>query len=383
MPCVQAESRREREVYIQQNRQDVNEFEGIIDPVESLKIIHRPRDHDPLVNWLPHPTSTDHLYLGLSEEQQLRLANYAESLVADKRNEEAESIVLCLAAFTDVSLEKCLRAFVSHGLFWPSLPFHRASPDLRDQLIARVEWDVRNRNHILTALAWIGDDAVVDLFTRWRKRPPTWSGSLYIPPENYSREAGWELNETGQRRDLYFQRCFGLIGEPSVSSATFSAITDSQGLCPWCGKELTNLFDFTPAAFGMKSIFAPNDRMQVTTCEACTAFGTVFGDYDETGSGRWSPMNSRPEYLPDDSSTWDKLPRDPLSVADARPALFAADQFLPTTFSQIGGHPTWVQDAAYPRCPKCSKTMMFLAQVDHDDIEDCAEGIYTAAHQDL
>jgi hypothetical protein len=41
-----------------------------------------------------------------------------------------------------------------------------------------------------------------------------------------------------------------------------------------------------------------------------------------------------------------------------------------------GGHPTWVQDAAYPKCLECGQTMMFLAQVDRHDIEEYSEGTY-------
>jgi len=56
--------------------------------------------------------------------------------------------------------------------------------------------------------------------------------------------------------------------------------------------------------------------------------------------------------------------------------MHAADQFLPTQFSQLGGHPAWVQDSAYPKCLECSRTMMSLAQLDHQDIEEYSEGTY-------
>ena len=40
--------------------------------------------------------------------------------------------------------------------------------------------------------------------------------------------------------------------------------------------------------------------------------------------------------------------------------------------------PAWVQDSAYPKCPDREQTMLFLAQLDHDDIEDYSEGTYYA-----
>lgn len=178
MPCVQPAARKEREEYIRQNRRDVNEFEGVTDPVEVLKICHRPRKIDPLIHWIPYPTPEDQLYAGLDEREQRQLAEYAESLIGGDRNGEAKQIVLRLAAFTQAPLAKCLEALVAHGSFRPSLPFRRATPDLRDQLMARVEWDEEGRDHILLALPWIGDKAVVDLFARWRQRPPDWRASL-------------------------------------------------------------------------------------------------------------------------------------------------------------------------------------------------------------
>ena len=143
MPCFQAALQKARDEHIRKNRRDLNEFDGITDPVEALKIVHRPRKYDPLLNWIPPPKPVDQLYSDLSDHDQSRLADYAKSQTGSNRNDEAEDILLCLAAFTDARFDSCLRAFASHNLFWPSLPFHRSPPDVRDELIARVEKDAR------------------------------------------------------------------------------------------------------------------------------------------------------------------------------------------------------------------------------------------------
>ena len=378
MPCVQAAEKKERDEYVRKNRRDVNEFEGITDPVECLKIIHQPSKSDPLINRIPHAIPTDELYLELSHSDQLRLAKHAESLIGTERNDQANEIVSCLAAFTDAPLENCLRAFLDHGSVWPSLPFSRASSDIRDELIDMVERDGANRNHILLALAWIGDPTVAELFQQWKTRPPFWADSLYVPPQDYSREAGWELTDDGQRRDLYFNDCTKLLRGQSVSPDKFQAVRGREDACPWCSQRLTNLIDVVPSEFGMFEVSVAIDRVQVATCEICTAFGTVFGVMNESGHGKWFPENARPAHLPDDAETWTRLPQDSLTTGSKRPSLSVASWFLPTTFSQLGGHPTWIQDAEYPRCPTCSRTMMFLAQVANDEIEDYSEGIYYA-----
>jgi len=216
------------------------------------------------------------------------------------------------------------------------------------------------------------------LLNQWKTQPPPWRDSLYRAPEDYADEAGWELGDDGHRRDLYFHTCLELLEGPAGSPEGFHAIADSPDSCPWCAQPLTYLFTLQPARLGLEGMFAQGDQVQVTTCEVCTAFGTVFGKYDGSGHGRWHPLNTRPKYLPDDSETWDRMLRNSLQVANARSPLAAASQFLPVTFSQLGGHPTWVQDAGYPQCPECSNTMMFLAQVARDEIDKHAEGTYYA-----
>jgi hypothetical protein len=89
MPCVQAKAEQERDAYIRANRRDVNEFEGISDLVEILRITHRPRKIDPLVNWVPYPTSTDEIYLGLDQEECERMSAYADGMIGTDGQEGA------------------------------------------------------------------------------------------------------------------------------------------------------------------------------------------------------------------------------------------------------------------------------------------------------
>ena len=376
MPCVQAEARRAHAEYVRRNRREVNEFEGVTDLAETLAIVHRARPFDELVHWIPHPVPVDVLYTRLNADEQHRLALHAESLIGTARNDEAQDIVRCLAAFTEAPLADCLRAFVELGADWPELAFLRASADTRDELIKRVDIDDAHRDAILASLAWLGDEVVLNLFERWRKDPPAWKDKLYLPPHDYARVAGWELAEDGRRRELFFRRCTGLTKGGSTAPERFLAVADAEGRCGTCGARLTHLLDLKPAAFGVLE-GARVDALQVSTCEACTTQGTVFGRFDERGAGRCLLAGPAPQDL-SRAEAWDLLPRDSLTPSGARPAFFAADPSLPTTFSQIGGHPAWIQDACYPACPQCARTMMFLAQCDVADIEDHGEGLYYA-----
>jgi hypothetical protein len=376
MPCVGAIAKRERDEFVRLNRREVNEFEGITDVVEVLKIIHRPFRFDPLLRPIAYPVPVDQLYPGLTASETKRLAAYAEELIGTDRNNEAEDICRCLAAFTDAPVDDCLRKFVRHFLYRPSLAFRRAPDDVRDELLARVEFDSERRNNILVALAWIGDEAVVRRFDQWRRIPPSWRKTLYVPPQNYAHEAGWELTEDGQRRNLYFEKCARLAKRMAEPMGTFRAIREREDICPWCASHLTTLFELPSDLIDTTPGWP--EKISVATCEICTVFGVIYGLVDHDGAAHWSGRNERPKYLPDDADSWHRLPKDSLDVAALQTATFAADQFLPTTFSCLGGLPAWVQDAEYPHCPECSKSMTFLAQIDRQDLEEYGEGIYYA-----
>jgi len=55
-----------------------------------------------------------------------------------------------------------------------------------------------------------------------------------------------------------------------------------------------------------------------------------------------------------------------------------SSDLLATQYSQLGGHPAWVQDAEYPTCANCSKTMPFIGQISCEDVEPNREGIFYA-----
>ncbi|MCO6045724.1 DUF1963 domain-containing protein [Aeoliella sp. ICT_H6.2] len=376
MPCYQKAKAAEREAFIRDNRKDVNVFDGVNDPVEIIKLIHSDRPRDPLINYIPYPTPADQVYLSLSDAEQVRLAEYAETLLGTDRQDEGEAICGSLASFTHANLERCLRKLVERKNFWPSFVFRTASAELRDELFAHVETDDENRLVILMALAWIGDSEVMREFTFWRDNPPGWliPGSWKL--EDIPKFAGWELTHSGDRRDLYFSTCLALRAGPSTDLQEFRAVAPRDDKCPWGSHTLTNLLELNLGHISELRSLAVG-HIQVCTCEECTAFATVYGDYNESGLARWSESNRKPDsYTPDESDSWSRMPTNSLQIAAERSVFHAADWTLPTTYSQLGGHPTWVQHAEYPTCPNCSQTMMFLAQIDHAEIEDLSEGTY-------
>ncbi len=83
-----------------EKQKTIDAFSGITNPVEMLKLVHEPREHDPLIEWIPCPIPTDELYKKLSDDESRDMVDYAEELFDSGWQEEAQEIALCPAAFT-------------------------------------------------------------------------------------------------------------------------------------------------------------------------------------------------------------------------------------------------------------------------------------------
>jgi len=398
MVCVREqaiEEEREEQRLEQERREregrEVDPYEGVMDPVEVLKIYHRPKPHDPLITWLPRPDSVEVLYGRLSPQGAQELADHMEQVIRTGQPEDVAvmDVFPLLAGFTEANLGGALQAMLhSTKRDWQRLPpfvFSRANAAVRDELMealqaASADEDTLLLNDRLIALAWTGDGAVVELFKAWREQPPAWKDKLYLEPHRYAKEAGWELSAEGQRRDLYYQTCRGLAQGHSNDPAQFMAGGRSKETCPWCARPLLHLFELEPAAFGLPRLSETATRIQVTTCGTCMIFGYVFGKLDEQGRGSWHPANERPDYLPNaepgNEGEWHEIPEDCLNPAQKRLPLRAAYYDMPEPFTQLGGHPSWLQDAEYPECPDCKRLMPNLGQLSLEDQGD--EGIFFA-----
>jgi hypothetical protein len=338
MPCVQAKERQQREAHIRANRRDVDPYDGMDDPLEILKLVHSPPKPDPLIRYAPPPRKPAVLYAELDSGQIAALVRHAHSLLKKGDTHRAQDIAACLVAFVGADISSLLQELIRSEEMRPEFVFHRAAPKIRNLLtqhLARVAGHDRLlTDKLLSALAWVGDERVVELFAGWRAQPPSWASDLHIPPHQYSREAGWELSPDGLRRNLYHEICYPLIRDDAATTdSSVIALTD------------TNLLE----------IDGTSDALAFLGCRQQIVV----------------PI--------DDTNLVGDLPRRSLVRASAtRSPWHAAIDSLPTQYSQIGGHPTWVQDSEYPACGTCAKTMPFVGQISCEDLEPNREGIFYA-----
>ncbi|WP_433750894.1 DUF1963 domain-containing protein [Paenibacillus amylolyticus] len=388
MPCKQEMEREERQRYIEANRRDVNLYAGITDPVEILKIMHKPQVRDPLIRYTPYEQSEEQVYLSLSVEQQDQMKHYAMQQIRTGDEDTGKDILVYLVCYHDISLTAEIPELLEQEIYYPAILYKSASGEARDRLLQQVNTDDENRNHILLILAHIGDDVVVQQFRQWRQSPPSWSSELYVAPEHYTTEAGWELTKDGQRRELFITPSYSLYKvkeneetNVAISGDSLSMLTPSTNCCRWCGGALTILINLDVKHPALKDVSWHAQRLRIQTCVICSSYGVVYMELDAAGEPLWSSHNVMPVGAEEiDLDDYGKLAPDAgrqFRIADAsRHGFHASEWAMEPSLSQVGGHPGWVQDADYPRCPRCSARMKAVAQLDWGEVEEYGEGMY-------
>ncbi|KAA8747668.1 DUF1963 domain-containing protein [Paenibacillus sp. UASWS1643] len=388
MPCKQEMEREERQRYIEANRRDVNLYADITDPVEVLKIMHEPQVRDPLIRYVPYEQSEEQVYLSLSVEQQDQMKDYAMQRIHAGEEDIGKDILIYLVCYHDISLSAEIPELLEQEIYYPAILYKSAPVEVRDRLLQQVNTDDENRNHILLMLAHIGDDVVVQQFRQWRQSPPSWASELYVAPEHYTTEAGWELTKVGQRRELFITPSYSLYKvkeseatNVAITSDSLSMLTPSINCCPWCGGTLTTLINLDVKHPALRDVSWHAERLQIQTCVICSSYGVVYMELDASGEPLWSSHNVMPAGMDEiDLNDYGKLAPDvgqQFRIANAsRHAFHASEWAMEPSLSQVGGHPGWVQDAEYPTCPSCSARMKAVAQLDWGEVEEYGEGMY-------
>ncbi|WP_225223741.1 DUF1963 domain-containing protein [Solibacillus merdavium] len=385
MPCHQEQERKKRVAYIEKNRKTVNLYEGLADQVDILKVMHAPRKYDPLIQYVPFPIRKEQIYVSLSYQDAQRMLKYAMELLAVNNESEAQDILLSLVCYRDDNISVALPELIQRGLFQDPILFKDAPQDIRNQLIVRVLWDEDNRNHLLLALGWIGDAKVINQYREWQMHQPKWAEQLYVTPETYAVDGGWELTSNGERRNLVNPLCYAIRqtdqqddDEVVLKEDPAHFLETSHSTCPWCNRKLTKLMVAATSHPALQYLDLQIENLQVITCELCGSFSTIYMELDNDGMPVWSRYNQEPVYLSDMDDVNSSIETSPNLVLSQEPQspYYAAVWTMSQLNSQIGGHPSWVQDPEYPVCPCCERRMRFIGQIDYADYDEYAEGIY-------
>ena len=303
------------------------------------------------------------------------------------QDEDDHEVLLLLAhinMFVPGALIPLLPVLAAGGYFYPGYLYLGADEGTCQLLLSLIGTPAETRRSaLLMALAWIGNEAVQKQFHAWHIQPPDWRPELFIPPEDYAHEAGWELTKEGGRRDLYFASCVELVKDEQAELSREVEATQATelGRCAWCQRPLRRLLDLDLRDPRCRWISAEGERLRLAVCTQCSFYSTIYLDIALTGEVHWSPLNGdKPALLskiPEDGEMIE-LPEPLIPGAARRTPFEAVGRFLldENGTSQLGGHPEWIQDAEYPSCPVCQQTMPSLGQVAFEDWEEYGEGVF-------
>ena len=216
------------------------------------------------------------------------------------QDEDGGDILLLLAQinmFHPGALVPLLPLLVARQQFYPSHLYLSTGEEICQQILELLHAPSQgHRGHLLQALAWMGTEAVQAQFSAFRLHPPAWRAELFVPPENYSQEAGWELTENGGRRDLYFSTCFELIPVEQAAppfQRRAAEPTTSQECCAWCQRPLRRVLDLDLRDPRCRWITAEGERLCLVVCTRCSFYATTYLDITLAGEVRWSLSTER------------------------------------------------------------------------------------------
>lgn len=360
------------------------------DPVEIVRdFIEARYGRGEWQTWRDNTQQLTHALRALSREQALQLAQEFWALY------DHEEFAYALGQINTVvpgALAELHEVFIEERMFVPSWLYLGGAPETTERLLGLMKDEALKgeRNALLLALAWIGDDLVRAVFRSWREQPPAWRSELYIDPDRYAEEAGWELTPEGGKRVLYRETCYELVvvdeAEGTPSAHAVAVATPNEAVCGWCGRRLVTLLDVDlrdgRCGFIVGERTEGGTRLRVAHCWWCSVYATLYTDVDLHGGSMWSAANgAKPRILEQVGTGEGEEEPEPASrrlvLGERRKTAFeAVGRFMldEMGISQVGGHPEWIQDAEYPTCPGCQRLMECVGQVSWPDMDAYAEG---------
>jgi hypothetical protein len=374
-PCVNKRKADEHARYVAAHRVDVDRFAGVDDPVEIIRLLHAEPPRDELKNYLPFRLGKADVYRALSREDAQRLVAGAATNLALLRR-----IATHLACFATVDLTVCQARLLDHGDPYPAHTFRGATEPVVHRLFGLLDVAVGDRNklllfHTLSALAWTRSPRALAAMTAWRASPPVWSDMLHWAPHRYAMAAGYEIDDGGVR-DLVPGVALKLspcnVGHAGTLQVALFEPDTSEQPCPRCRRPATVLLRVGVGS--APEVGASEQLRPVPTCLDCCVMGEpVFVRFHNTTAWTWVLSGPTPTSPPSEFS----LNLSPTAASlTPRSTWEAIDWCIADGISQLGGHPSWINDPTYPACPVCSRSTMTVAQVAPEDFVGPAEGVF-------
>ena len=298
-------------------------------------------------------------YADLSDTEVVSLV---EAATQESNEDDLVTTVLHdLACFRAASLTLAhgtLLSYSNDNYYDAGLWFQHASRETTERLIGRTE--KREERFRLAEIAWTGSELAEAQFREWQENTPEFIKSRFSTMNALIHDAGWELNQAGERYNLFYKESRTLTWEPREDRF-------NSGTCRACKQHLDVLFDFDLTNPTLNFLALEGTRLRLPLCINC-----LFDDpdshicfaVDTDGNYEWSNFNSeesRPFYsdVAVDTSFWRE---NKLVPSQRTRPLLESRRWCRYANDHVGGHAGWMHDTDYPGCPSCNSSMKFIAQ---------------------
>jgi hypothetical protein len=135
----------------------------------------------------------------------------------------------------------------------------------------------------------------------------------------------------------------------------------STTLCDVCQEPANHLLTLSPVPDGLG--VTGLTTLELLTCHSCLSgeIGMLVCQHDAV-SGRARPINSGHVRRWSGVESGPALAA-PVALLDHGPR-WRWQRWGDGNMDRVGGHPTWIQQAEYPPCPRCGQPAHFLLQID-------------------
>lgn len=165
---------------------------------------------------------------------------------------------------------------------------------------------------------------------------------------------------------LFPRECIRLVPTDAAPAGVRPIVgTQHEGTCGFCGLQLITLLDLDLTDVRLAFLGLGGTRLRIPMCERCSAFTRICFDVDFEGAAVWSPLNQRPDFI--GGGFYRPGPSPVTFILGPPQRTFEAHGSITwSNNSQISGFPTWIQEARYPKCPKCEQPMPYIGQVENE-----------------
>lgn len=250
--------------------------------------------------------------------------------------------------------------------------FYHASEEVENALVTALQQtkEVDKWADLLCCLAMCGGEKSLQVLQELEQNPTIWQEQLYAPPSVYAQYGGWTFDKAGNRQTLFFAHCVSM--EKGGDKKAGQIAKAREDICPHCGGKYVDMLVLDGKAESLR--FLGVDGVITTTCcPSCVAYQmpaysrfTLQGDSEPIPNAEGDNYAFTPEEYENFTNNTYGI------VAKSKSVFYGAFAEYCNT---VGGFANWVDDFWYPKCPDCGKTMIYLAQIQWDTLEDgMAEG---------